>query len=81
LFGKSESNQVVFGRELLVQLIFDPLLVFMVLAMRAVSVPTGVGNVSSFTAVMIGALRQHLRAMLLPALLHCPEGLLMTEQD
>jgi hypothetical protein len=81
LLGKGEGDQVVFGRESLVQLIFDPLLVFMVLAMGAVSMTTGVGNISYFVAVVIGALRQHVRAMLLPALLHGPEGLLVTGQD
>jgi hypothetical protein len=75
LFGKSEGDQVVFGRKPFVQLIFDPLLIFMVLAMRAAPVTAGVGNISSCTAVMITALGQHLWAMILPALLHGPEGL------
>ena len=79
--GKGEGNQIVFGREALVQLIFNPLLIFMVLAMGTVPVSTGVWDIFYFAAVMVGALRQHVRAMLLPALLHCPEGLLMTEQD
>jgi len=81
LLGEGEGDQVVFGRESLVQLIFDPLLIFMVLAMGAGSVTTGVGNISSFAAVMIGALCQHVRAMRLPALLHSPKGLLVTGQN
>ena len=47
LVGKGEGDQVVFGRQSLVQLIFDPLLIFMVLAMGAVSVTAGVGDISS----------------------------------
>ena len=81
MLWEGEGDQVVSGRELLVHLILDPLLVFMVLAMGAVSVTTGVGNISSFAAVMIGALCQHVRAMLLSALLHSPKGLLVTGQD
>jgi hypothetical protein len=81
LSGKGEGNQIVFGRESLIQLIFDPLLVLVVLAMGAVSVATGMGYIFFFAAVMIGTLHQHVRAMFLPALLHSPEGLLVTGQD
>jgi len=81
LFGNSEGNQVVFGRKQLVQLIFDPLLIFMALAMGAVPVTTGMGNISPFAAGLIGALHQHLRAVYLPALLHGPESLAVTGQD
>jgi hypothetical protein len=81
LFGKGEGNQVVLDWKQLVQLIFDPLLVFVILAMGAVSVTTGMGNISPFTAGLIGTLRQHLRAVLLPAPLHGPERLAVTGQN
>jgi hypothetical protein len=55
LLGKGEGNQKVFGREALVQLVFDPLLSFVVLAMGAVSVTAGVGDIPFFGTVMIGA--------------------------
>jgi hypothetical protein len=81
LLGQGKGDQVVFGREALVQLIFDPLLIFMILAMGTVPVAAGMGNIFFFTAVMIGALRQHVRAMLLSALNHVPKGLVVAGQD
>jgi hypothetical protein len=79
--GKGEGNQIVFGREPFVQLIFDPLLIFVVLAMGAVSVTTRVGDIPFFGAVIVAALHQHFGAMLMPALLHVPEGLFVPGQD
>ena len=58
--GKGEGDQVVFDWEAFVQLIFDPLLIFMILTMGAASVTAGMGNISSCTTVMVTALRQHL---------------------
>jgi len=81
MLGKGEGDQIIFGREALVQLIFNPVLIFMVLAMGATPVTAGVRDIFFFTAVMIGALRQHVRAMPLPAMLHGPEGLVVTGQD
>jgi len=81
MLGKGEGNQIVFSREALVQLIFDPLLILMILAMRAVSVAARVWDIFFLAAVMIGALRQHVQVMYLPALLHGPEGLVVSGQD
>ena len=72
LAGKGEGDQVVFGRKSFVQLIFNPLLIFMVLAMGAASVTAGVRDISYCATVMIAALHQHLWGKLLPALLHGP---------
>ena len=63
LFGECKGDQIVLGRQPLAQLILDPLPVFMVLAMGTVPVATGMWNIDLFSAVVIGTLCQHVRAM------------------
>ena len=70
LSGQGKGDQVVLGRKKLTQLILDPLMAFMVLAMGTVPVAAGMGDICLFAAVMIDALGQHVGTMLLPALLH-----------
>ena len=81
LFGEGEGDQVVLGRQPLAQLILDPLLVFMVLAMGTVPMSAGVWDIGLFSAVVIGTLCQHMRAMLLSALCHVLQCLFMARQD
>jgi hypothetical protein len=81
LLGKGEGNQVVFGRKSFLQLIFDLLLIFVVLAMGTVSVTARMGDIPFFGAVIVAALHQHVRSIRLPALLHGPEGLSVTGKD
>jgi len=52
----------------------------MVLAMGTVSVPAGMGDIDLFSAVVIGTLCQHVRAMLLSALHHSLQGFFMAWQ-
>jgi hypothetical protein len=70
LAGKGKGDQIVLDRKEFTQLIINPLVTFMVLAMRTTPVAAGMGNVRLFPAVVICALGQHVGAMLLPALLH-----------
>ena len=65
--GDGECDQVIRGRQPFVQLLFDPLAAFMVLAMRAVPVSAGMGNVGQCSAVMVRTARQHVRTVFLPA--------------
>ena len=81
LFREGKGDQIVLGRQPLAQLILDPLPVFMVLAMGTVPVATGMWNIDLFSAVVIGTLCQHVRAMLLSALHHGLQGLFMAWQD
>jgi hypothetical protein len=62
-------------------LVVDPLLAFMILAMGAVSVSTGMGDIGLFGALSAGTLGQHVRPMALPALGHGPEGVFVSGQD
>jgi hypothetical protein len=68
--GGGECDQVIRGRQLFVQLLFDPLAVFMVLAMGAVPVAAGMGNVAQCSAVMVRTACQYVRTVCLPALRH-----------
>ena len=79
--GEGKGDQIVWSRQPLAQLIFDPLLIFMVLAMGTVPVTAGMWNIDLFSAVVIGALCQHVRAMFLSALRHGLQGLYMARQD
>jgi hypothetical protein len=69
------------GRQPPTQLVVDPLLAFMVLAVGAVSVSTGMGDIGLLGALMVGTLGQHVRSMALSALGHGPEGVFMSGQD
>ena len=81
LFGEGKGDQIVLSRQPLAQLILDPLPIFMVLAMGTAPVATGMWNIELFSAVVIGTLCQHVRAMLLSALHHGLQGLFMAWQD
>jgi len=59
-------------------LIFDPLPIFMVLALRTIPVATGMGDIHLTVTVMTGASGQHVRTMLLAAPLHCLQGFSMS---
>ena len=67
LLRQSEGDQVVRARQPFVQLIFYPLLALMILAMGAVSVTAGMGDIGLSVALVIGALSQHVRPMFQPA--------------
>jgi len=81
LFGKGKGDQVVLGWQQLAQLIIDPLLVFMVLAMRTIPVAAGMWNIVLFSAAVIGTLYQHVRTMLMSASKHSLQCLSMARQD
>ncbi len=81
LFWKGKCDQVVLGRQQLTQLIINPLLVFMVLAMRTIPVAAGMWNIGLFSTAVIGTLYQHVRAMLMPASKHSLQCLSMARQD
>lgn len=63
LFGEGKGDQVVLGWQSLAQLILDPLLIFMVLAMGTAPVTAGMRDIGELSAVVIGALCQHVRAI------------------
>jgi hypothetical protein len=79
-FGQGKGEQEVRGWQPFVQLFFDPLAAFMVLAMGTVPVATGMGNIGLFLAVMVRTLGQHMRTMLLSTLAHGPQGFFMPRQ-
>jgi hypothetical protein len=58
----------------------NPSLTFVILAVGAVSMAAGVGDVSAMPALVIGTLRNHIRAVMLTTLLHRVEGVSMTWQ-
>ena len=80
LSREGKGDQIVLGWQPLAQLILDPVPVFMVLAMGTVPVATGMWNIDLFSAVVIGTLCQHVRAMLMPAMRHSLQGLFMAWQ-
>jgi len=74
---QGEGDKIVPGRKPLAQLVFYPLLVFMVLAVGTVSVTAGKRDVGDLTAVFSRALGHHAGAMFIPAVLHGVKGLFM----
>jgi len=80
LFGQREGEQIILRRQLFVELVLNPLLAFMVLTMGAVSMPARVRNMGVLSALFICALRNHVRAVVLTALLHCQQRFFMTRQ-
>jgi hypothetical protein len=62
LFGEGKGDQIILGWQPLAQLILDPLLIFMVLAMGTAPVTAGMRDIGELSAVVIGALCQHVRA-------------------
>jgi len=53
LFRDGKGDQGVLARQTLADLVFYPLLTFVLLTMRAVSVAAGVGNVALFATMLI----------------------------
>ena len=74
LAGKCEGDQIIRSRQKLLQLIFNPLPIFMVLAMGTIPVSAGMRNRDLVVTMMIGASGQHVWAILLSAVFHCPQG-------
>lgn len=56
------------GRQPLTQLILDPLLAFMIMAMGTVPVAAGMGDIPVFFSVVTGAPDQHVGAIFLSTL-------------
>lgn len=72
LVGQGECDQVIRSRQPFVQLRFDPLVAFMVLAVWAVPVAAGMWNVGLCSTVTVRTARQHVRTVMLPASGHGP---------
>jgi hypothetical protein len=81
LTWKCEGDQIVWNRQKFLELIFDPLPIFMVLTMGTIPVSAGMGNRDLVVAMMIGASGQHVWAVFLSALFHCPQGFPMPRQN
>ena len=81
LFREGKGDQIVLSRQPLAQLILDPLPVFMVPALGTVPVATGMWNIDLLSAVVIGTLYQHVRAVPLSELHHGLQGLFMDWQN
>lgn len=79
--GQRKGDQAILTRQALVKLAFQPLLALVVLAMGAVSVAAGMGNIYLFAALVIRTLGQHVWSMLLPASGHGLQGLAMARQQ
>jgi hypothetical protein len=60
-FGQSEGQHKILGWHLFVELSFQPLLAFIVLAMRTIAMSTGMRDEDLFFAAV--ALYQHYRAL------------------
>lgn len=70
LFGQGKGDQVILGWKLFVQLILNPLPAFMVLAMGAASMATGMRDIGLFLTA--GTPDQHMAIGLFSTLLHDP---------
>jgi len=79
--GQREGDQVVLTRQPLVKLAFQPLLALVVLAMGAVSVAAGMGDIDPFAAPVVRTAGQHVRSMLVSAAGHGPQSLDMAWQE
>jgi hypothetical protein len=78
-FGRyGKGHQEIVGRDLALELAFQPLLAFVMLAVRAVAVPAGVRHQASF--VTGGTTRQHLRRQGRAAGFHGGQGLALAGQ-
>ena len=76
---QSESQEKILGGHLFSELTFQPLLAFMVLAVRTVAMTAGVGHEK--LAVALGALRQHVGTGCSAAMLHGAQRLEMGRQQ
>jgi len=81
LSGESKGEQIVLGRQLFVELIFNPLLTFMILAMGTISMTAGMGYIAKSSTIVISAPGQYMRTMFFSALFHGPQRFFMTGQD
>jgi hypothetical protein len=79
--GQGKGNQVVLSRQSLAELIFYPLLTFMVLTVRAISVAAGMGEVEFFTAIVTGAFDQHMGRLIISTSLHGMQCFFMPRQN
>ncbi|MDA3903970.1 MAG: hypothetical protein PF441_11050 [Desulfuromusa sp.] len=70
LFGERKGDQIILGRQLFVELIFNPLLTFMILAMGTISMTAGMGCIAMSSTILIGALSQYMRTRFFSALFH-----------
>jgi len=81
LSGECKGEQIVLGRQLFVELIFNPLLTFMILAMGTISMTAGMGYIAMSLTIVISTHGQHMRARFFSALFHGPQRFFMTGQD
>jgi hypothetical protein len=70
LSRECKREQIVLGRQLFVELIFNPLLTFMILAMGTISMTAGMGYIAMSSTILIGALSQHMRTRFFSTLFH-----------
>ncbi len=79
--GQREGDEVILTWQPLVKLAFQPLPAFVVLAVGAVSVAAGMGNIDLFATPVIRTTGQHVRSMLVSASSHGLQGLDMAGQQ
>jgi uncharacterized membrane protein len=75
------GDQVVLARQPFFNLVFQPLLTFVVLAMGAIAVTTGMGNIDPLTALVIRTASQHVQTMLVATSGHGLQRLDMAWQE
>jgi len=80
LFTQGKSNEKISDGQPFMQLVFDPLIAFMVLAMGAVSVSAGMWDIDFLPTRLISTLSQHMTTVLLSAPGHVPQSLSVTWQ-
>jgi hypothetical protein len=81
LSGECKGEQIVLGRQLFVELIFNPLPAFMILTMGTISMAAGMGYIAMSSTIVISAPGQHVRPMFFSTLFHGPQRFFMTWQD
>jgi hypothetical protein len=81
LSRQCKGEQIVLGRQLFVELIFNPLLTFMILAMGTISMTAGMGYIAMSSTIVIGASGQHMRTRFFSALFHGRQRFFMTGQN
>jgi len=81
LSGECKGEQIVLGRQLSVELIFNPLPAFMILAMGTISMTAGMGYIGMSSTIVISTPGQHMRTMFFSTLFHGPQRFFMTGQD
>jgi hypothetical protein len=76
--GQGEGEEIILGLNPFVQLVFNPLLGFMALAVRTTSMSTGMGDITLIGAIVAATANQHLGAEFSPAEFHTHQCLIMT---